>query len=120
MTSLPLESADMQREGGAVQTAIAAALRGLMRFPFMVASGWVAACVGVWLVTEPDVGWYPNEDTSFKVRLRGRATGELLPYNMHEPGISYEMANLVSRDCRNGKPKDPRNNSYRSGSKKGR
>ncbi len=69
---------------------------------------------------QPDVGWYPNEDTSFKVRLRGRATGELLPYNMREPGISYEMANLVSRDCRNGKPKDPRNNSYRSGNKKGR
>ncbi len=50
----------MNREGGALQTALAAALHGLMRFPLMVASGWVAATVGVWLVSEPEVSWYPE------------------------------------------------------------
>ncbi|MDA3806479.1 MAG: hypothetical protein PF440_01085 [Thiomicrorhabdus sp.] len=33
---------------------------------------------------------------------------------------SCEAVHLIDKRSRNGKPKDPRNNSYRSGSKKGR
>ncbi len=60
MTAPAFDSTLPERGSGAMRTAFDAAMRSLARMPFMIISGWVAAIVAAWLVTEPVTTWSPD------------------------------------------------------------
>jgi hypothetical protein len=54
------------------------------------------------------------------LRLRGRSAKLVILDEFGQADQSYKVVHLNNKCSHNGKPKDPRNNNYRSGSKKGR